>query len=402
MDPSLPKVPPAGWSGKERLLLLLLVVVLGLLFALRVHTRRPDPARVPSHPDVLVIHAAGLRVDAAPPSDLAADLGFAADELLVFPQAFAPSGDARRSLLSVLTGDLVLNLKASTGPASLGAVLDDAGWSTVIVAEGELPDGAVVGFDSSFSSTVPGDAAPNLRRLVAAAPADRPLLAVVHLGTSGQALHARTTESAALRAGYDALVTDLRSTIAGLAGMADRGRPGLVALAGASGMELGGHPDAPDRPWDSHLRVPLLIGLRNGDGMPTGEHLVMVQTTDLTPTLLDLLDLRDRPTRDGDGHTRTGISLEPLVHGWSRAPVHSHLFFADRHHAAVRSDSWKLIAPVQAPWHVVAERAQLFSLAEDPREEFDLAADRALGPVGVELLQALRGQLARPETSTAR
>jgi arylsulfatase A-like enzyme len=148
--------------------------------------------------------------------------------------------------------------------------------------------------------------------------------------------------------------------------------------------------------------VPLLIGLRNGEGMPTGEHRAMVQTTDLAPTLLDLLDLRDRATRDADGLDRTGVSLEPLVHGWARAPVHEHVFFADRHHAAVRSDSWKLITPVQAPWHVVAERSQLFSLAEDPREEFDLAADRPLGPVGIELLQALRGQLARPETSGPR
>ena len=396
MDPSYPEVPPAGWTGKERLLLLGLVVVLGLLFVLRVQTRRPDPSRVPARPDVLVIHVGGLRADAAPAGVLATDLGFRKGELLVFPQAFAPSGDGRRSLLSVLAGDLVLDLDASPGPRSLSPVLSEAGWTTLLVAEGELPDGASEGFDKVFASTAEGDALPNLRRMLGASPANQPVLAVVHLGTTDRALHATTTDAAALRAEYDALVAGLRATVADLVRSADRGRPGLVVLVGASGMELGGHPKAPDRPWDSHLRVPLFIGLRGASGMPTGEHLSMVQTTDLAPTLLDLLDLRDRAARERDGQARTGVSLEPLVHGWSRAPVHERLFFADRHHAAVRSESWKLIAPVRAPWHLDAERAQLYSLAEDPREEYDLAADRPLGPVGAGLLQALRAQLARP------
>ena len=399
MDPKLPQLSPSGWTGKERALLVVLVLILTGLFVLRAQTRRPDPSRVPQRPDVLVIHVGGLRSDAAPAETLAVDLGLRGHELLVFPQAFAPSGDGRRSLLSLLAGDLVLNLDAAPGPESLAPTLSKAGWTTLLVAEGELPPGASKGFDHVGESNVEGNALAHLRRLMGASPADRPVLAVVHLGTSDRALHARTTESTALRAEYDTLVHDIRGRIADLARTAWRDRPGLVVLAGASGMELGGHPDAPDRPWDSHLRVPLLIGLRGGAGMPLGIHRAMVQTTDVAPTLLDLLDLRDRATRDADGQGRTGVSLEPLVHGWSRAPVHERLFFADRHHVAVREVSWKLIAPVQAPWHVDAERSQLYSLSEDPREAFDLAADRPLGPVGTGLLQALREQLARPEAA---
>ncbi len=397
MKPRLSELPPSGWTVKQRALLVALILALAGLFVLRAQTRRPDPARVPARPDVLLIHVGGLRADAAPAEAFATDLTLTTDELLVFPQAFAPSGDARRSLLSLLAGDLVLNLEAAPGPGSLARVLSDAGWHTMLVAEGELPDGARAGFDQVGQSTVEGNALPRLRQLLGASPSGPPLLAVVHLGASDRALHAQTTESAALRAEYDLMVSSLRTAVADVVRTTWRRRPGLVVLAGASGMELGGHPEAPDRPWDSHLRVPLLIGLRGGEGLPVGEHRAMVQTTDVAPTLLDLLDLRDRATRDGDGRDRTGVSLEPLVHGWSRAPVHDRLFFADRHHVAVRDSSWKLIAPVRAPWHVEADRAQLFALAEDPREEHDLAAGRPLGPVGAGLLQALRGHLARPE-----
>jgi hypothetical protein len=401
MDPKPtghPELPPSGWTLREKALLLALVAALAGLFVLRVQTRRPDPSRVPARLDVLVIHAAGLRADAAPAADLAADLGFTADAVLSFEEAFAPSGDVRRSLLSLLEGDVVLNLDAMAGPGSLGVAFADAGWTTALVAQGALPDGANVGFASRRSTPTLATVPDELTAALDAADRSKPVFALVHLAGPAEPLHATTTDSSQLAARYAALVSELRGTLSRLAvAAATRKRPGLVALVGASGMELGGHPEEPGAPWDSQLRVPMLIGLRGGDGLPTGSHQALVQTTDLAPTLLDLLDLRDRPTRDGDGTVRLGVSLEPLAHGWSRPPVHERLFFADRHHAAVRTRSWKLIAPVRHPWKPVTERAQLYSLDEDPQERFDLAAQRPLGPVGADLLQRLTAQLARPE-----
>ena len=72
-------------------------------------------------------------------------------------------------------------------------------------------------------------------------------------------------------------------------------------------------------------------------------------------------------------------------------------FFADRHYAAVRTQDWKLIVPVRLPWQPMAESAALYSLAEDPSESYDLAAERKLGPVGEQLLSDLSARLARPE-----
>jgi hypothetical protein len=77
------------------------------------------------------------------------------------------------------------------------------------------------------------------------------------------------------------------------------------------------------------------------------------------------------------------------------------LFFADIGYAAVRTNAWKLISPVAAPWQLRDESAMLFALGEDPAEQFDLVTERRLGPVGRDLLDRLRVQLSRPE-STAR
>lgn len=380
-----------------------LLLLLVALFAVRALTRRPDPSRVPRGLDVLVIHVAGLRADAAPTDTLAVDLGLPPAEVLSFSEAFAPSGDARRSVLSVLEGDLVLNLDARPGGGSLAAAMGTAGWTTLLVGQGELPAGASASFAETARVAEPGGAAAELERLLRGAPPGQPALAFVHLGGDVVPLHAETTDASALRSRYAARVADLRSAFADLArAAAARGRPGLVVLAGASGLELGDHPLRPDLPWDSHLRVPMLIGLRGATGLPGGRHEALVQTTDLAPTLLDLLDLRDPGPRSGDGADRTGVSLEALVHGWSRPPVHESVFFADRHSAAARSRAWKLIAEVEAPWRILDGSCLLFAVEEDPRESRDLLEGGKPGPAAAGLLAALRRQLERPEPGNRR
>lgn len=374
----------SGWPRRDQALVAALLVVLVGLFVLRAETRRPDPSRVPRGLDVLVLHVGGLRADAVSAADLASDLGLEPQELLVFDKAFAPSGDARRSLLSALRGELVLNLDAPPGPGSLATA---PGWHSILVTEGETPPSAQVGFDAVVEAPN-REATPGLLATAFAGAGDDPALAVVHLGSSSAPLHVDTTSSTELEARYAALVRDLRGTLARLAA-ATRRRPLLLVLAGANGMELGGHPDAPNEPWDSHLRVPFLMGLRGGTGLPTGTHHALVSTADLGPTVLDLIDARA---------TEIGVSLKPLMHGWEQPPVHARLVFAGRHYAGVRTDDWKLTVPVAAPWRPLAESASLYALGEDPEEVWDLAKDRRLGPVGEELLAALTERLSAPET----
>ncbi len=374
----------SGWLRRDQVLVAVLLLVLVGLFVVRAQTRRPDPSRMPRGIDVLVLHVGGLRADAVSAADLGSDLGLEPDELLIFEKAFAPSGDTRRSLLSTLRGELVLNLDAPPGPSSLAHA---DGWHSILVTEGEAPASAADGFDTVVEAASREDAPGALSRALADA-GDGPTLAVVHLGSSAAPLHVDTTSSAELQARYAALVADLRGTLARLAS-ATRRRPLLIALAGANGMELGGHPDAPDQPWDSHLRVPFLMGLRGGTGLPTGVRRALVSTADLGPTVLDLIDARD---------TSVGVSLEPLMHGWEQPPVHDRLVFADRHYAGVRTEAWKLTVPVAAPWRPLAESVSLYALGEDPEEVWDLAADRKLGPIGEELLASLTDRLSAPET----
>lgn len=373
-----------------------LVLVLLALFAIRVQTRRIDSSRLPPRPDVLVLHMDELRADAVPTASLAADLGLAADELLVFSQAFAQSSDGRRSALSALRGDFVLNLEGPPGPESLPAVLGAHGWSTVLLA----PPSLAVAAGSAFGSvsSVDRDALPD-----ALAESIRseggPIFAFVHVPAAGPPLHGQTTDARALQAAYRARVTDLRGLVSRLAqAFTRRDRPQLVVLMGGSGAELGEHPEEPERLHDTLLRVPWIIGLRHGRGLPYGEYATLVQSADLAPTVLDFVDLRSSAQRASDGLARDGRSLEPLCHGWTVPPVHEQLFLAGPGEVAVRTVGWKLAASVDEPWRLRRFDVRLHALAEDPGERTDLAGGRDLGPRGRELLEALEERLARPET----
>jgi hypothetical protein len=396
--PDLPGLSASGWTVRERGALLALALLLLGLFVLRAETRRQDGARIPLAADVVVIHVAGLRADALPSASLAADLGLDPDRVLSWSQAFSPSGDARRSLLSVLRGDLVLNLDHAPGPGSLAARFGGAGWQTYFVGEGVVPPRAAEEF--SHRVDLPSLAAvPGAVDEVVASATTSPLFLVIHLGSPGDTLHTTTTESTQLRASYNQRMQRVRGTLARIGqALTPRLGPRIVAVVGGSGLELGGHPGAPNRPWDDHLRVPMVMGMQQGQGLPWGQHSTLVQTSDLAPTLLDLMDLRSSDEHASDSSDVSARSLEPLIHGWATPPVHQRLFFADVGHAAVRTAEWKLISPVNAPWKLQTESTMLFAMSEDPEERSDLASERLLGPVGSDLLNRLRLQLSRPAT----
>jgi hypothetical protein len=375
--------------------LVLLLALIGLA-ALRVSTRRIDPARTPLRPDIVIIHISGLRADGVDVAVLADGLGLDPDRRVAFTNAFAPSNDGTRSALSVLGGTLWLDLDRAPGADGLAARLRAAGWRSLLIDdEGALAKTVGDGFDSVARVGGAGLPAEAIRTFWNESD-DAPRFVFVHLGAGDDPLHADTTESYVLRERYRLRLRSLLMAMRNASEAATPDRPQLLALIGASGLELGEHPHAPDLPYDSQLRVPFLLGVKGGDGLPARDHAILVQTTDLGPTLLDMLDLRSSEERDADGDLRTGVSLESYIHGWSPNLPHTELFFASAGHGAVRTDDWKLIAPLSSPWLPRADGAELYSLAEDPAEVHDLLADgRPMGPTAKRLFGELGVRLNR-------
>lgn len=377
-----------------RLTVAVLVLALLGIVALRASTRRIDPARNPLRPDIVVLHLSGLRADAVDPEVLGTELGLKLGETVAFTNAFAPSNSGTRSALSVLEGSLRLDLEEPPRAGGLATRLREAGWRSLLIDdEGEVATIAGTQFDSIARVGGAGLPAEAIRTFWNKGPGPR--FVFVHLGLGDDPLHADTTESYVLRDRYRLRLRALRMAAKAAAEAASGERPQILALVGASGLELGEHPGAPSVPYDSQLRVPFLIGLKNAGGLPAQQHAVLVQTSDIGPTLLDMLDLRDRSVRDEDGDLRTGVSLEPYIHGWVPDVPHEAIYVAAAGYAAVRTNSWKLITPLTAPWSPRAEGAQLYSLAEDPAEVHNLLDGRAMGPAASDLFKKLSSRLDR-------
>ena len=389
---------PSQWSPRELLTVAVLLVLLVALVGLRLDTRRPDTARIPALADVLVLHAAGLRADSVSVADLAADLGLPIESLLYWPNTFAQSSDPLRSSLSLLRGDLALNLDSRPGPDTLVPRLRSAGYTTSLVSDSprlfERVDGL---FDKTFLTQAAEQLADESARLWRETTADGPAMMLVDVNFAGAPLHGETTAAVELRARHSERLMLLRGVLAQISQATSRSaRPQLVVLMGASGLELGEHPDDTESPFDTHLRVPFLIGLRSGSGLPSGAQPALVQSADLAPTLMDFLDLRSRSESAQDDLLRLGRSLEASSHGWKEGPVHEVLYLVGSQHAVARSRDWKLISDVEAPWKISAERSRLYSLAEDPGESRDLLSEGAMGPVTKQLFDGLQSWLSRP------
>ena len=408
MPPPPDAPPPPPHEGASQLpyrvsLLLLVVALLGLV-AVRLNTRRIDAARTPLHPDVVILHVAGLRADGVDLAALADEIGLDADRRVGFTNAFSPSNNGTRSALSVLAGTLWLDLDRAPGPDALPGRLRAGGWRSLLIDdEGDLAD--TVGAQFDVVARVGGaELSAEAIRGFWKKGGDAPRFVFLHVGTGDDPLHSDTTESYVLRDRYRLRLRALRQAARAAAEASfdpKNPRPQLLALVGASGLELGEHPRAPDLPYDSQLRVPFLLGVKDGSGLPAKEHAVLVQTSDLAPTLLDMLDLRGADERDGDGDVRTGVSLESYLHGWSPELPHEALYFTSARHAAVRTNDWKLIAPLGSPWLPQAEGAELYSLAEDPAEVHDLLAGHPMGPTAKRLFGTLGVRLNRVDVARA-
>ncbi|MCO4770282.1 MAG: hypothetical protein KDA24_09655 [Deltaproteobacteria bacterium] len=396
-------LPPSGWTGRERLAITaLLVALVGLAFV-RAETRRLDSARNPTNLDVLVIHAGGLGASAAPLHALANDLDFDPADMQLWTNAFAQSTDPVRSARCALDGDLVRDLRAGPSPLSLPTRLKESGWRTILVDDdGALVDGLGDAFDVATKvDSATGSAAALAAWWSARGADDPPRFAFVNLGFGNEPLHSDTTEAYVLQERYKLRVKRIRETVRSVAAAArtdERGQ--LVVLVGGSGLETGEHPDAPDLPWDAQLRVPLLMGLRFADGLPAGELDALVQSADIAPTILDVLDLRTPLEREADGGPRVGRSLEPHLHGWNQGAVHEDLVFFGVDHVAVRTENWKLITPIEAPLHPRKEDSRLYALSEDPSEDRNLLKGGAeFGPVAEGLFARLTDRFGAATTT---
>jgi hypothetical protein len=398
IEPHPSATDPARWSPRELAAIAVLLAFLVGLVGLRIMTRRADTARIPAMADVVVMHAAGLRADSFSAIELAGDLGIPFEQLLHWPNAFSQSSDPLRSSLSLLSGDLVLDLDRQPGPSTLVPRLRAAGYATSLVTDSEaLYERVADLFDLSGRVSGPEHLVDESARLWTETTDSGPSFLLVDVNFAGSPLHAETTAASELREAHSKRLTLLRGVLAQISQATSRSsRPQLIALVGSSGLELGEHPEDTESPFDPHLRVPFILGLRSDSALPSGVQPGLVQSADLAPTLLDLLDRRSRAQKKEDDLLLRGRSLEASMHGWLEGPVHDVLYLASAHHVVARTRDWKLISAVEEPWKISRESSRLYSLSEDPGESRDLLSEGSMGPVAEELFADLQSWLLRP------
>ena len=145
----------------------------------------------------------------------------------------------------------------------------------------------------------------------------------------------------------------------------------LVVFIGDHGESLGQHDENAHGffVYDATMRVPFLLRVPYRDVPRGGRVEAQVRTVDLMPTLLDLVGLRSPEPVQGASLvpllTGTREDLGLLAYGESYYP---------RHHYG-----WSELKSVRnGRYHFVdAPRPELFDVAEDPKEETNLAQNRA-------------------------
>lgn len=170
----------------------------------------------------------------------------------------------------------------------------------------------------------------------------------------------------------------------------------LIVVAGDHGEALGEKKEIDHGLflYDGTLKVPLII--RCGEGLPAG--LVVpsrVRLIDVMPTILDLLGMRiPSPVR--------GTSLLPYIRGEKKADLSSYI---ETYYPREIYGWSELKGFIDGPWkYVLAPTPELYDLAEDPREEKNLAAaERAvLGKLAVKLDKAVKSSGAAPPRRAVR
>jgi arylsulfatase A-like enzyme len=166
----------------------------------------------------------------------------------------------------------------------------------------------------------------------------------------------------------------------------------IVAFAGDNGFLLGEHASIDKRTaWEESIRIPLLVRFPEAIRAPKVID-EMVLNTDLAPTVLDLAGVaRIAPAMQGR-------STRPLLDGKSAGWRTSWYYQYDFEKAfpytpnvrAVRTADWKYIHYPNGPGRPDTEMAELYHLADDPKEQRNLVADPAARGKLAELRTELR------------
>ncbi len=148
---------------------------------------------------------------------------------------------------------------------------------------------------------------------------------------------------------------------------------------------------------EPHVRVPLIVTAANKE--PTPKRITTpVGLIDITPTILEMVGIQD-PRFDSDraAYPLAGQSLASTHRG--EIPNHRpYIFFASRRYWGIRSGDWKLISRTGDSNKSRESRFQLYNLASDPEESFNLYADEPAR--ANELLQLLRSRRSIQRTAT--
>ena len=166
----------------------------------------------------------------------------------------------------------------------------------------------------------------------------------------------------------------------------------LVVVVSDHGEALGEHGLLGQHGLTLHeelLRILLLLRIP-GERFEPRDIPQLVQSIDVMPTVLDLLDLKGA----SDAPPMQGQSLVPLLEGaWEERAAFGHAPVTDtvdsREHS-LRTDRWKLIVGTRD------DQVQLFDLELDPGETMDMAAEQP------DVVATLRAQLdAQPSRDEA-
>ncbi len=152
----------------------------------------------------------------------------------------------------------------------------------------------------------------------------------------------------------------------------------LVVVTADHGEDLDEHAHWFDHHglYDTNLHIPLLM--RCPELLPSGLKINgMTSMLDLTPTILDLLELGEIATQEG----MLGRSLVPLINSPSQTGRGS----CDELHITentwmkkrgVRTSTWKLIVPLEFPDLHGNSETELYDLVLDPGELRNIASER--------------------------
>jgi arylsulfatase A-like enzyme len=172
----------------------------------------------------------------------------------------------------------------------------------------------------------------------------------------------------------------------------------IFVFAGDNGFLLGEKASIDKRTaWEESIRIPLLI--RYPDGL--GERKVveeMVMNIDVAPTVLDLARIQSvTPRMQGASTRQLG---EGKAEGWRESIYYQYNFEKEFPYTpnvrSVRTVEWKYIHYPNGNGRPDTERAELYHLAADPKEQKNLIED----PAHAQTLAELKAELLRLQRAT--